>query len=46
MCISYAFVEKDIVKIIRKGLSFLPEDCEYAETVKAVMAFWEKEKNG
>ena len=46
VCISYAFVEKDIVKIIRKGLSFLPEDCEYAETVKAVMAFWEKEKNG
>lgn len=38
-CISQAFVEQDIHKIIRKGLSYIPVDCEYARVVKAVMNF-------
>ncbi len=42
VCISYAFVEKDIKKILEKGLSYIPEDCEYARVVKAVMAFYEE----
>lgn len=42
VCISYAFVEKDIRKILEKGLSYIPEDCEYARVVKAVMAFHEE----
>lgn len=41
VCISYAFVEKDMKKILEKGLSYIPEDCEYARAVKAVMAFHE-----
>ncbi len=39
-CISYAFVEKDIIKIIEKGLSYIPQDCEYYRVVKAVMSFY------
>lgn len=39
VCISYAFVEKDMVKILEKGLSYIPEDCEYAKIVKIVMEF-------
>ena len=39
VCISYAFVEKDIPSIIKKGLSYLPPDCEYARAVRAVMDF-------
>lgn len=42
VCISYAFAEKDIKKILEKGLSYIPEDCEYARVVKAVMAFYEE----
>lgn len=42
-CISYAFTEQDIVKIIEKGLSYLPEDCEYTRVVREVMAFWKNE---
>ena len=38
-CISYAFVEKDIAKIIEKGLSYIPEDCEYARVVNAVIKY-------
>lgn len=34
VCISYAFVEKDISKIIEKALSYLPADCEYARVVQ------------
>lgn len=39
VCISYAFVEKDVLKIIEKGLSYLPQDCEYARAVHAVVDF-------
>lgn len=42
VCISYAFEEKDIRKIIEKGLSYIPEDCEYARVVRAVMAFYDQ----
>lgn len=42
VCISYAFVEKNIHKIIEKGLSYIPQDCEYTRVVKAVMSFYEK----
>ena len=45
VCISFAFVEADILAIIKKGLSFLPPQCEYVRAVRAVMNFWEKEKN-
>lgn len=41
VCISYAFVEKDISKIIEKALSYLPADCEYARVVRAVMNYFE-----
>lgn len=40
VCISYAFVEKDIIKIIEKGLSYIPQDCEYSRVVKAVISFY------
>lgn len=42
VCISYAFVEKDIKKIIKKALSYIPADCEYAMIVRAVMDFYDK----
>ena len=35
-CISYAFIERDIKKIIEKGLSYIPADCEYTRVVRAV----------
>lgn len=38
-CISYAFVEQDIRKIIEKGLSYIPDDSEYTKVVRAVMDF-------
>lgn len=41
-CISFAFIEKDIVKIIEKGLSLIPEDSAYAQIVKTVMAFYKE----
>lgn len=44
-CISFAFVETDIPAIIKKGLSYLPPQCEYVRAVRAVTDFWEKEKN-
>jgi len=42
VCISYAFIEKDIKKIIAKGLSYIPETCEYAKVVRDVIKFYEK----
>ncbi len=40
-CISYAFVETGIRKIIEKGLSYIPADSEYTRVVRSVMAFHE-----
>lgn len=42
VCISYAFVERDIFKIIEKGLSYIPQDCEYAKVVRSVMEYYDK----
>lgn len=42
VCISYAFVEKNIRKIIEKGLSYIPRECEYAKVVRAVMAYYDE----
>jgi ADP-ribosylglycohydrolase len=41
-CIAYAFEKKDIKKIIEKGLSYIPQDSEYTRTVRAVMAYYDK----
>ena len=41
-CIAYAFEENNIKKIIEKGLSYIPNDCEYSRVVRAVMAYFEK----
>ncbi len=41
VCISCAFVETDIRKIIEKGLSYIPADCEYAVVVRKVMDFYD-----
>lgn len=38
-CISDAFVETDVRKVIEKGLSYIPADCEYTAVVRAVMEF-------
>lgn len=38
-CISYAFEEQNITKIIEKGLSYIPADCEYTKVVRAVMHY-------
>ncbi|HPX92793.1 MAG TPA: ADP-ribosylglycohydrolase family protein [Bacillota bacterium] len=42
--ISEAFVEKDIGRIIEKGLAYLPEDCEYRRVVNAVIDFHQKDR--
>lgn len=42
VCIAYAFVEKDMKKIIEKGLSYIPADCEYTKVVRDVMKFYEE----
>lgn len=44
VCISYAFLEKDMKKIIEKGLSYIPSDCEYTRVVRAVMEFYDSHK--
>lgn len=44
VCISLAFVENDMRTILEKGLSYIPKDCEYAKTVRAVMGFYEENK--
>ena len=41
VCVSYSFVEKDIKKIIHKGLSYIPEECEYAKVVLDVIRFYD-----
>ncbi|MGO5053363.1 ADP-ribosylglycohydrolase family protein [Lachnospiraceae bacterium LCP25S3_G4] len=41
-CISFAFVEQNVHKIIKKGLSYIPEECEYAKVVRSVMDYHEK----
>jgi ADP-ribosylglycohydrolase len=41
-CISHSFVEKDMLAIIKKGLEFIPIDCEYARVANCVIDFWEK----
>lgn len=38
-CISYAFDESDMNAILDKGLSYIPEDCEYARVVQAVRTY-------
>ena len=44
-CISQAFVESDIRKLIAKGLSVIPQDCEYARVVRAVENFYEQKRD-
>ena len=44
-CISQAFVEMDIEKIIKTGLSVIPADCEYARMAKAVMDYYSSDPN-
>lgn len=39
VCISLAFVERDVQTIIRKALDYIPKDCEYSRAVNAVMDF-------
>ena len=39
VCISLAFVEKNIRRIIEKALTYIPQDCEYTRVVRAVMEF-------
>ncbi len=41
VCISFAFVEQDIKKILEKGLSYIPADCAYAKVVREIMGFHE-----
>ncbi|NLX69437.1 MAG: ADP-ribosylglycohydrolase family protein [Clostridiales bacterium] len=41
-CISAAFTEQDIEKIIETGLSVIPQDCEYARMTRDVIAFYKK----
>ena len=41
-CIAHSFDEKNIKKIIEKGLSYIPADCEYTRVTRAVMAFYDK----
>lgn len=41
-CIADAFIEKDIEKVIEKGLSYIPSDSAYSEAVRAVVSFYHK----
>lgn len=41
-CISFAFLEQDIRSIIRKGLSYIPDHCEYSQVVHAVMDYYDE----
>lgn len=42
VCISLAFVETDIRNVIEKALGYIPDDCEYARVVRAVIAYFEE----
>ena len=42
-CISAAFIENEIEKIIVAGLSAIPENCEYARMCRDVMDFYKKQ---
>lgn len=42
-CISTAFIESDIKKIIQKGLSYLPKESEYVRMVNSVLNYYEGE---
>lgn len=42
VCISLAFVEKDIKTVIEKALHYIPNDCEYARVVRDVRRFYEE----
>ena len=44
VCISYAFVEQDISRIIEKALTYLPAKCEYDRVVNAVMDYYRKDE--
>ena len=39
VCVSLAFIENDIRKIIDKALTYIPSDCEYARVANAVLKF-------
>ena len=41
-CISAAFVETDIEKIIEDGLSTIPSECEYTRMTRDVMAYFKE----
>lgn len=41
-CISQAFEETDIRKILEKGLSMIPADSDYSQMVREVIAFYEE----
>ena len=41
-CIAHAFEEKNIERIIEKGLSYIPVDCEYTRVVNAVADYHKK----
>ncbi len=46
VCISLAFEEWPMEELIEKALTYLPSDCAYAEMVREVLKFWEKDKTG
>ena len=39
-CISAAFDDSDVISVIHKALSVIPEDCEYAKTVRDIIAWY------
>lgn len=43
VCISYAFIENNIKKIIEKGLSYIPKDCEYSKVARKVIDFYDND---
>lgn len=42
VCISLAFEEKDMERLLCRALSYIPEDCEYARVVRTVLAYWKE----